>query len=794
MFTTFASMAPSSVSASPGDNPQPQLNPVPPPRTRQKKRGQVARACDWCRVHRIKCDSDTPCSNCKNRGGQCSNSGSMKSATLPHAYREIERLRQRVQELELEKEREKEREAEKPVLQLRTPASSSVSSSLQEHQDLGSLDLDFERTRPKSFWDGIHISTARSPRKTWYGSSSLFYFIGRVDAFLTAAFQQTHLADRMLPNSASNLLDGPTTVSGEDSAGLLTSPIDDPVNAGEYLTSTQEEYFLGLFWQSYYTTCPILDEVDFKKHYRSLWETSEENRKPSALVDIVIAVCMQYGMARLPSAERGLSAKSKANVSNTDATIAGRWHYRRCQTFLSAESESPTLATLQCHILCSIYLCCGSFMNMAFSALGLGVQTAYMLGLHLEPPQSMPLRERETRKRVWWTLFVLETKMSMKLGRPFLLHDASTTCTLPADDREIAMLVGSCFAPLGENVTWLTWNLHNTKLILAARAAYTSFYDRDPGIFNAYDSQPITDRLDRWLKDVPAALKTQRQKNGVAFSTDQSPLQIEKFAPVWLQRQRLLLELMYHNLCSNLYRPSISFAPASAQTPAADKTAIKCAAHAMALTHIMHQVLTSTGILAGWLESFQWQWNAAVTLVGFVLAHPHGPSTGAARSTIDLAVAVLQTFGNSFAVAAGAANIISELRVKIDVLINRKTEGKDAMMQDTMPLVAGYHEADETNFMNGDFTALPAIDNSLNFFDIDNPELTGVLAQSIDNFATDMYSDFDLHSMGSGVDLSGMNSGVDLLGMDSGVDLSGMDGGVDLSSITTGFPDQLAFG
>jgi hypothetical protein len=666
----------------------------------------------------------------------------MKSATLPRAYREIERLRQRVQELELEKERE----VEKPVHQLHTPA--SLSPYMPDDQDPGKGELDPERTRPKRFWEGIHISTTRSPQKSWYGSSSLFYFIGRINTFLTCAFQQTHSADRMLPNSARNLLDGPTTVSAEDQAGQIAAPTDDPISAGEYLTPTQEEYFLGLFWQSYHTSCPILDELEFKEHYRSLWPTSDEKRKSSALVDIVIAVCMQYGMARLPGVGRGLSAASRANVSNTDATIAGRWHYRRCQTLLSTELESPTISTLQCHILCSIYLCCGSFQNMADSACGLAVRTAYMLGLHLEPPQSMPRREKEIRKRLWWTLYVLETKMSMKLGRPFLLHDSSTTCSLPADDREIAMLSGSSFAPLGENVTWLTWNLHNTELILAARTAYTTFYDKAPDTFNAYNGQPITERLEEWLKGVPGALKTQRQNDGVPFSTDRSALKIEQFAPLWLQRQRLLLELMYHNLCTNLYRPSISFAPATAQTPLADRMAMKCAAHAMALTHMMHQVLTSTSILAGWHEAFQWQWNAAMALVGFVLAHPHSASTRAARSTIDLSVAVFDLFGNSFAVAAGAANIMSPLCAKVDLLIEQ-SQGKEGVALDKMQLVTGHQEVGEESFLNGDFTAALTVDGPLSFFDVTAVELTGVLAQSIDIFATDMYNDFDLSSIDS---------------------------------------------
>ena len=742
MLTAFANM-PHSSATTPLVTPQLQLTSIPPPATRQKKRSQVARACDWCRVHRIKCDNDNPCSNCTKRGGQCRISGSLKAATLPHAYREIERLKQRIEELEQEKERDTEMTVHRQQIPI------SLRRSLSDGHKSGTSEQDLAGSRLKRDWEGIFISTARSPQKTWYGSSSIFYFIGRIDAFLTNALQQSHPADRMLPDSASTLLDGPTTVNAEDQAGQLAPPTDDPINAGEYLTSTQEEYFLSLFWQSYYTSYPILDELEFKEYYRSLWATSDEKRKPSALADIVIALCMQYGMARLPSVEQGLNATSRAKVSNSDAMIAGRWYYRRCQTLLSAESESPTISTLQCHILSSLYLCCASFQNMADSACGLAVRTAYMLGVHLEPPQSMPRRERETRKRLWWTLYVLETKMSMKLGRPFLLHDSSTACSLPADDREIAMLVGSSFAPLGDNVTWLTWNLHNTKLLLAARTAYTIFYEGAPDTFNQRNGQPITERLEDWLKEVPGAIKTQRQNDGVPFSTDRSALQIEQFAPLWLQRQRLLLELLYHNLCINLLRPSISFASATPQASFADGTAVKCAAHAMALTHMMHQVLTSTSILAGWLEAFQWQWNAALTLAGFVLAYPHDGSTGTARSTIDLSIAVLNCFANSFAVAARAANIMRELCAKIDVLI-KKSQGKEGVRQEKMQLATDYEEADEESLMDGNFLAFPSMDESLGFFNVTAPEFRGVLGQSMDFIATNMYNDFDFSGMNDG--------------------------------------------
>ena len=51
------------------------------------KRNQVARACDWCRLNRVRCDDKQPCHNCLNRGGTCSNTRPQEATSLPAANR-----------------------------------------------------------------------------------------------------------------------------------------------------------------------------------------------------------------------------------------------------------------------------------------------------------------------------------------------------------------------------------------------------------------------------------------------------------------------------------------------------------------------------------------------------------------------------------------------------------------------------------------------------------------------------------------------------------------------------------
>ncbi|SPO01823.1 related to transcriptional activator Mut3p [Cephalotrichum gorgonifer] len=660
---------------SPGGPGPSTAGPLSPPRLR-RKRAQVVRACDWCRKQRIKCDNDQPCLNCKNRGGECSNEV-IRAATLPHSYREIDRLRRQVRDLERQLEQERARPTTTTHHCLPSPPnpSSSTPGSLPDTRIA-------DENRQQSFWQGVRIHSARSPHETWYGPSSFYAFLGRLADFLNSTFPQTDPAQQIPRPISSSILFDEGNGSSENTSCRLQAPTPGcPKAKPSYLSPTQEEYFLDLFWQSYHTCLfPIINETEFKKHYQSLWtaSTAGHGRKPSALVDIVLALCMQRGISMLPPTGRQTSAPG------FDDSIAGRQYFQRYQRLIQYEMESPTMSTLQSHILCCVYFCNATFMNMADEECALAVRMAYMLDLHREPSPTLPRHERELRKHIWWSLYIVDTKVAVKLGRPS--HITDTGPSLPSDGRDAAMESGSYFAAPGDDSTWLSFSLHQIKLLIAAREAHTAFYGNpldiregetiwdNPCALEAHAKfmQPYANALEDWTKGVPRTLTTKRQGNGQPFSTEDSALEIEQFAPLWLQRQRLLLELVYHNLSIYQWRPFITFASPPASTPAepslARQIAVKAASHAIILTKISHQVISSTSILTGWDEVFQWQWNASVSLVGFVAAYPHDPSTPAARSAIDLSVAVFELFSKSGTVPDGAADIVRKLCAKVDFL------------------------------------------------------------------------------------------------------------------------------
>jgi Fungal specific transcription factor domain len=572
-----------------------------------------------------------------------------------------------------------------------------------------------------------------------------------MSSYLSTALQQPQSGDRMLPNSASRSFASPT--SPRNSILEEKPELRDLPGSGGLLTATQEAYFLSLFWQSYHCTYQILDEDDFREHYKSLWAASGTSRKPSALVDIVLALCMQYGIAFRHRSD--VNTDSNANVDSNDAAIAGRWFYRRCQILLASDLESPSIMTLQCHIFSVVYLCNASFQNMAHSTLAVAVRTAQILGFHLEPSEDIPPNQRELRKRLWWTVYAVEAKTCMKLGRPWSVQLSQVTCTLPADGHEVAYLSGSYVASFGENVTWLTYSLQNIRLVLTARMIYVAFYDKCADILSTDDGRSLYNdqesleacaeflsssmrSLQTWSHNVPDGLKTKREGSGEPFSTDRSALIVELFAPLWLQRQRLLLELLYHNLSMNLYRPFISFSPISTScTPLAERNALWCVKHAMAITHTMRQMLTETDTLSGWHECFQWQWNATLSMIGFIIAHPVNASTTLVRESVNSAIDVFERMSKNFAMATSAADVVRDLTAKADRLRNALVMMTPSFSSDVDDLQTYKSHIPTDSHFNTSGIVSPLDDDSIAMFQ-------NTLADSMGSvFMIDSYNSFE---------------------------------------------------
>ena len=650
--------------------------------------------------------------------------------------REIDKLKARVQELEAEINTYKSRgmpsftgapsppsSASPPLSMKNHPKQSGSSHSSSPPESSTTNEVHDYKTPKKDQWEGIYVATARSDQASYWGPASTYFFISRIGRYLGKSLQKACEDRSLLPRGASRALDSMTEGADPEvpaSVSVSSAP------QGPSMSRMQEEYFLGLFWESYHCVLPIVDEVEFRRHYNALWEPGKTYRRHSALVDIVIALCVQYGYTFIKGNE-----PNPIGGGYDDATIAGRWYYRRCQSLLSAELESPSITTVQCQIFSIVYLCCASFQNMTHVAMATTIRSAQIVGLHLEPPIDMPQAERELRKRIWWCLSTIEIKSSMKLGRPISLDISQATVTMPADDIEAASLNGATLGSYA-GVTWLKYTVEQQKLIYTTLDVYRSMYGKaseiitHSGIKNLYkDPQGLEScaelvatkmpALRNWLDQVPAGMKTQRRNGGEPYATDRTPLDLDPLAPTWLQHQRVCLELMYHSMCVNLHRPFVTFAASSGTyTPIAERHASTCVNHAIAHTFIMHQAITEANILSGWSEYFLWQWNAAVTIIGFILAYPVHPAVPHARKGFEKTVDIFDKFGENFAVAASAASIARDLMGKADVLSDRLRVGVTTGTQNEEKKAK---VEDRTSGVNIGEGIVPMVDDDLSWLD-----------------------------------------------------------------------------
>lgn len=567
-----------------------------------------------------------------------------------------------------------------------SPSLPTAPGSLASGNQAHSKPMDVRKAKVKST-KGVWSTNSNTYQRQLYGQSSTFFFVSRLCSFIGTALQQPLVAHQINPHAACKVFATPNSPRSHDQA--------DAVPQIEYLSRAQEDYFLGLFWQTYHCMVPILDEVDFRKYYETLWVTTSSDytfRKPSPLVDIILALCMQYGMAFVPRSN--VDQASMAHIDVNDSSIAGRSFYHRCQTLLMLEAETQSLTTLQCYIYSTIYLRNASFVNTAHNTLAVAIRVAHNLGLHQDPAKDLPQAQRELRLRLWWVVYMMECKACESLGRPWQTAQTSQmTCSLPADNPSAAQMSGSNFVSPGDNITWLSFHVQCVKLHIAIRAVYVAFDEKIAEVSHGKSEKYIFEDAEAqeelaeflmhemqdvraWVQNVPKALMTARRSNGEPFSTDRSPLEIIPSVPVWLQRQRLLLELLYHNLVMTLYRPFIRFrASPRTSTPLADGHAISCLNHAVSTTNIIHQVLLGNDLLNGCHEAYQHQWTATLSLVGFSFGNPICSAAPSARKAMNTVKEVLDIFGNNFATAASAANVIQELTRKVDLFMDRFRTG-----------------------------------------------------------------------------------------------------------------------
>ena len=610
------------------------------------------------------------------------------NGSLIAGIREIQRLRDKVNELQDQLKDASKEAQDWASVSYATPPDSDATRALSLRTETSPLEPG-TLNAPQREWEGMQLHYPHNDGVVYYGPLSAPYFGARMGQYLSEALSKL---DPNTPffNDILRLSYPPTPLAWKAQSQenyFWTGNTYEAIDA-EDLTRTQEQYFLDLLWQSFHCIYPIIEESEFREYYNALWITSENgsSRRPSSLIDSLLAVCMQYGSTCLTSDDDNSATERRQHIVAASKTSHG--FFRRAQTLLLNEMESPSLMTLQSQIYCIVYLLNTSLLNSAHTLLGTAVRMAQVLGLQVGLVDMASRRQQELHRRIWYTLYGLDCQLSVALRRTPLIQTGDVDFNLPGDSQEHALLSGSMLlSPNNPDITWLSFHVQSIRLLSAVRGVQDVFSNKAAELLERKNAQIMYDDLYlieelagvlgrevsviyTWARSVPTSLKIPRRGSGESFSTERTPLHLDSFSPLWLQRQRLLLELLYHHLQLSSFRPFLRFPPGSSSiTPLSDCHSITCLNHAMVLTNILHQVLKETDYLRGWSPVFQYQWDAALCIIGFLFSNPVCPPTPAARKCVQTAIDSMEAMGKYYPPATDAAQIIREVGAKAELII-----------------------------------------------------------------------------------------------------------------------------
>ncbi|KAJ5588406.1 hypothetical protein N7537_011084 [Penicillium hordei] len=484
---------------------------------------RIAQACDRCRSKKIRCDGVRPCcSQCANVGFECRTSDKLSRRAFPRGY--TESLEERVRSLETEvkdlKDLLDEKDEKIDVLSrihsftpqrpasTRSPsASATVKSSTSASSD-GVFHVERSTTRPQKL------------QNPFIGFSSTQGF---ADVFTNKLVSEGKSATKV-PTGALTAL--PTLVV----QGVPNQPVKTPPR----LVSDQ---LINIFFQEWAPLYPVVHRPTILKAYEQYlnnYETLQRNPHVMAQLNLI------FGIAALSSMSR----------TNQDPTFfEENW-----SATLDSFSSETSISSLQCFVLGQIYCMTKGDYRTLLRYRALGVDICHQLGLHEQQESSGNPLEYETRKKVFWSQYVLDRFCSALTGLPVLLREEDIETEYPVDvDDENVTETGFLPTLPGES----TRISSAIALFGAARILNKALDDLFPSR-SGYDvcvskMRSVKGQLDQWLHTLPPHLRLEfsQDKPSTNVTSSRSPL----------------LSLVYYFIRSLIHRPAVCYADENIRSP-----------------------------------------------------------------------------------------------------------------------------------------------------------------------------------------------------------------------------------
>ncbi|KAH8688468.1 fungal-specific transcription factor domain-containing protein [Ilyonectria robusta] len=358
-------------------------SPDPSERPAKKvKRGKyISRACTSCQQRKIKCEGGEPCAQCIARKRQCV----VSNHELLSRLVEVERRLNVMQNFP-------------------TPRSTELENVLEA--------------------DG----------QTFAGEISMSPAFQDVDEGLGHAVNSTSKSIPKIPSGQS--FSNPAT-SGDKGSRKVRGWLESVLNQHGVVANEEEwRRYLAIFMDEIHILYPILHRPTVWETFNELWEYSalwsmsnSADREQKRMSVALICFCLALGRCSVSTRMTDANGVHSAGWSLYSVGLA-----LMQDTMEMSNNAAKSLVTMQILLLRVLYLFRLDATQRAVRVHALLVSNAHIVGLHRQSTyDKMPVFWAQMYCRTWWSIYVLDRRLAIESGRPYLIQDCNIDTALPLE-------------------------------------------------------------------------------------------------------------------------------------------------------------------------------------------------------------------------------------------------------------------------------------------------------------------------------------------------------------------------
>ncbi|GKZ64858.1 hypothetical protein AnigIFM50267_007012 [Aspergillus niger] len=205
-------------------------------------------------------------------------------------------------------------------------------------------------------------------------------------------------------------------------------PVIDDVDPSQRPPVAVADQLVDGYFHAVHPTFPIVGKMIFLAQYKSFYSAPHvrPGKRWLAILNLIFAVAAKHARHLYNDAGNG--------IDDSLVYFSRAWKLSMSDTALL---EHPNLQQVQVEGLTSFYLMSIGQVNRSWRICGISIRSAVTMGLNLRSESNSIVHvSKETRYRVWWSLYMLDNSLCVMTGRPPSTNDVFCTTPLPVPFKE----------------------------------------------------------------------------------------------------------------------------------------------------------------------------------------------------------------------------------------------------------------------------------------------------------------------------------------------------------------------